>query len=144
MNKKLTRVCLHLTLTEILAETVSAMLTSLAKVKLAKCKQNLARPWLGYGKGASVNRVYDMACSKMSTCPDNKLLKNQAQGGHLVLENLVKRNTHTSNHPECTACQEMYTVRQVLIEFIDLGFIRPLCEYRQNVFVNGVNLFTKI
>ena len=46
-------VCLHLTLAEILAETVSAMLTSLARVKLAKCKQNLARPW----QGASANRV---------------------------------------------------------------------------------------
>ena len=50
-------VCLHLTLAEILAETVFARLTSLARVKLAQCKQNLARPWLGHGQGASVNRV---------------------------------------------------------------------------------------
>ena len=50
-------VCLHLTLAEILAETVFARLTSLARVKLAQCKQNLARPWLGHGQGASVNRI---------------------------------------------------------------------------------------
>ena len=37
---------------------ISAMLTSLARVKLAQCKQNLARPWFGHGQGASVNRVY--------------------------------------------------------------------------------------
>ena len=40
-------VCLHLTLAEILAETVFARLTSLAKLKLAQCKQNFARPWPG-------------------------------------------------------------------------------------------------
>ena len=49
--------CLHVTLAEILAETVFARLTSLARVKLAQCKQNLARPWLVHGQGASVNRV---------------------------------------------------------------------------------------
>ena len=40
-------VCLHLTL----AETV---FTTLARVKLAQCKQNLARSWLGHGQDASV------------------------------------------------------------------------------------------
>ena len=46
MNKKSSLsegVCLHLTLAEILAETVSGMLTNLARVKLTQCKQNLAR-----------------------------------------------------------------------------------------------------
>ena len=27
--------------------------------------------------------------------------------------------------PECTACQEIYSVRHVLIDCIDLGLIRP-------------------
>ena len=40
-------VCLHLTLAEILTETVSARLASLARVKLAQCKQNLAQSWPG-------------------------------------------------------------------------------------------------
>ena len=70
MNKKArsARLCLHLTLAEILAETVSAMLTSLARVKLAQCKQNLARPWLGHGQGASVNRVIVAVALKLIMC----------------------------------------------------------------------------
>ena len=51
-------VCLHSTLAEILDETVFVRLTSLARVKIAQCKQNLAWPWLGHGQGASVNRVF--------------------------------------------------------------------------------------
>ena len=50
---------------EILAETVSAKLTSLARVKLAQCKQNLARLWVGHGQCASVNSVF---ASEIALC----------------------------------------------------------------------------
>ena len=32
---------------------------------------------------------------------------------------------HQEDPPECTACQEIYSVRHVLIDCIDLGLIRP-------------------
>ena len=60
--------------------------------------------------------------------------------------------------PECTACQEIYSVRHVLIGCIDLGLIRPrfytvpdmktlfdtVSVDRIVSFVKEVNLFTKI
>ena len=60
--------------------------------------------------------------------------------------------------PECTACQEIYTVRHVLIDCIDLGLIRPrfytvpdmktffdtVSVDRILSFVKKIDLFTKI
>ena len=60
--------------------------------------------------------------------------------------------------PECTACQEIYSVRHVLIDCIDLGLIRPRFHTVPDLktlfdtdsvdrivsFVKEVNLFDKI
>ena len=60
--------------------------------------------------------------------------------------------------PECTACQEIYSVRDVLIDCIDLGLIRPrfysvpdmktlfdtVSVDRIISFVKEINLFSKI
>ena len=60
--------------------------------------------------------------------------------------------------PECTACQEIYSVRHVLIDCIDLGLIRPrfysvpdmkslfdtVSVDRILSFVKEINLFPKI
>ena len=60
--------------------------------------------------------------------------------------------------PECTACQEIYSVRHVLIDCIDLGLIRPrfysvpdmktlfdtVSVDRIISFVKEINLFSKI
>ena len=82
---------------------------------------------------------------RWSSCPDNKLLKSSPPlaSGHLVFRNSRKEEVvlsrlrigHTyfshsyilrqEDPPECTACQEIYSVRHVLIDCIDLGLIRP-------------------
>ena len=60
--------------------------------------------------------------------------------------------------PECTACQEIYSVRHVLIDCIDLGLVRPrfytvpdmktlfdtVSVDRILSFIKEVNLFDKI
>ena len=51
----------------------------------------------------------------------------------VVLSRLIIGHTYFSHSynfrqedpPECTACQEIYSVRHVLIDCIDLGLIRP-------------------
>ena len=112
MNKKLARrgVCLHLTLAEILAETVSAMLTSLARVKLAQCKQNLARPWLGHGQGASVNRVY---ICLIYTYPDQafakSILASLAMAGRAFRFTLARQVMHCWRNIQ-------FTFRQILLK----------------------------
>ena len=79
------------------------------------------------------------------SCPDNKLLKEKPTLGERPhgLGNLVERKLFLSrlrfghtyfSHSyslrqddplECTACQVIYSVRQVLIDCIDLGLTRP-------------------
>ena len=60
--------------------------------------------------------------------------------------------------PECTACQEIYSVRHALIDYTDLGLIRPrfysvqymkalfdtVSVERISSFVKEINLFSKI
>ena len=81
---------------------------------------------------------------RWSSCPDNKLLKIKPTLGvwpsgfrnsrkeEVVLSRLRIGHTYFSHSyilrqedpPECTACQ-IYSVRHVLIDCIDLGLIRP-------------------
>ena len=82
---------------------------------------------------------------RWSSCPDNKLFKIKPTLGEwppgfrnsrkeeVVLSRLRIGHTYFSHSyilrqedpPECTACQEIYSVRHVLIDLIDLGLIRP-------------------
>ena len=82
---------------------------------------------------------------RCSSCPDNKLLKIKPTLGvcpsgfrnsrkeEVVLSRLRIGYTYFSHSyilrqedpPECTACQEIYSVRHVLIDCIDLGLLRP-------------------
>ena len=87
---------------------------------------------------------------RVSSCRDNKLFQIKPTVGEwapglrksrkeeVVLSRL--RICHTcfsqsyilrrEDAPECTACQEIYSVRHVLIDCIDLGLIRPrTCLY---------------
>ena len=82
---------------------------------------------------------------RWSSCPDNKLFKIKPTLGVwpsgfrnsrkevVVLSRLRIGHTYFTHSyilrqedpPECTACQEIYSVRHVLIDCIDLGLIRP-------------------
>ena len=105
---------------------------------------------------------------RWSSCPDNKLFKIKPTLGvwpygfrnsrkeEVVLSRL--RILRQEDPPECTACQEIYSVRHVLIDCIDLGLIRPrfytvpdmktlfdtISVDRILSFVKEVNLFDKI
>ena len=113
-----------------------------------------------------------------SSCPDNKLFKIKPTLGvwppgfrnsrkeEVVLSRLRIGHTYFSHSyilckedpPECTACQEIYSVRHVLIDCIDLGLIRPRFYTVPNMktlfdtvsvdrilsFVKEVKLFDKI
>ena len=115
---------------------------------------------------------------RWSSCPDNKLFKMKPTLGvwpsgfrnsrkeEVVLSRLRIGHTYFSHSyilrqedpPECTACQEIYSVRHVLIDCIDLGLIRPrfytvpdmktlvdtVSVDRILSFVKEVDLFTKI
>ena len=115
---------------------------------------------------------------RWSSCPDNKLFKIKPTLGEwppgfrnsrkeeVVLSRLRIGHTYFSHSyilrqedpPECTACQEIYSVRHVLIDCIDLGLIRPrfytvpdmktlfdtVSVDRILSFVKEVDLFTKI
>ena len=115
---------------------------------------------------------------RWSSCPDNKLFKIKPTLGvwfsgfrnyrkeEVVLSRLRIGHTYFSHSyilrqedpPECTAWQEIYSVRHVLIDCIDLGLIRPrfytvpdmktlfdtISVDRMLSFVKEVNLFTKI
>ena len=115
---------------------------------------------------------------RWSSCPDNKLFKIKPTLGEwppgfrnsrkeeVVLSQLRIGHTYFSHSyilrqedpPECTACQEIYSVRHVLIDCIDLGLIRPrfytvpdmktlfdtVSVDRILSFVKEVDLFTKI
>ena len=82
---------------------------------------------------------------RWSSCANNKLLKIKSTLGvwppgfrnsrkeEVVLSRLRIGHAYFSHSyilrqedpPECTACQEIYSVRHVLIDCIDLGLIRP-------------------
>ena len=115
---------------------------------------------------------------RWSSCPDNKLFKIKPTLGvwppgfrnsrkeEVVLSRLRIGHTFFTHSyilrqedpPECTACQEIYSVRHVLIDCIDLGLIRPrfytvpdmktlfdtISVDRILSFVKEVNLFDKI
>ena len=115
---------------------------------------------------------------RWSSCPDNKLFKIKPNLGacpsgfrnsrkeEVVLSRLRIGHTYFTHSyilrqedpPECTACQEIYSVRHVLIDCIDLGLIRPrfynvpdmktlfdtISVDRILSFVKEVNLFDKI
>ena len=115
---------------------------------------------------------------RWSSCPDNKLFKIKPTLGVLpsgfrnscreevVLSRLRIGHTYFTHSyilrqedpPECTACQEIYSVRHVLIDCIDLGLIRPRFYTVLDMktlfdtnsvdrilsFVKEVNLFDKI
>ena len=115
---------------------------------------------------------------RWSSCPDNKLFKIKPTLGEwppgfrnsrkeeVVLSRLRIGHTYFSHSyilrqedpPGCTACQEIYSVRHVLIDCIDLGLIRPrfytvpdlkslfdtVSVDRILSFVKEVNLFAKI
>ena len=115
---------------------------------------------------------------RWSSCPDNKLFKIKPTLGvwpsgfrhsrkeEVVLSRLRIGHTYFSHSyilrqedpPECTACQEIYSVRHVLIDCIDLGLVRPrfytvpdmktlfdtVSVDRILSFVKEVNLFDKI
>ena len=115
---------------------------------------------------------------RWSSCPDNKLFKIKPTLGEwpsgfrnsrkeeVVLSWLRIGHTyfshscilHKEDPPECTACQEIYSVRHVLIDCIDLGLIRlqfytvpdmkTLFDFvsvdRILSFIKEVNLFDKI
>ena len=115
---------------------------------------------------------------RWSSCQDNKLFKIKPTLGvwpsgfrnsrkeEVVLSRLRIGHTYFThsyilrqeNPPECTACQEIYSVRHVLIDCIDLGLIRPrfytvpdmktlfdtISVDRILSFVKEVNLFNKI
>ena len=115
---------------------------------------------------------------RWSSCPDNKLFKIKPTLGvwpssfrnsrkeEVVLSRLRIGHTYFTHSyilrqedpPECTACQEIYSVRHVLIDCIDLGLIRlrfytvpdmktlfdTISVDRILSFVNEVNLFDKI
>ena len=115
---------------------------------------------------------------RWSSCPDNKLFKIKPTLGvwpsgfrnsrkeEVVLSRLRIGHTYFSHSyilrqedpPECTAYQEIYSVRHVLIDCIDLDLIRPrfynvpdmktlfdtISVDRILSFVKEVNLFDKI
>ena len=115
---------------------------------------------------------------RWSSCPDNKLFKIKPTLGvwpsgfrnsrkeEVVLSRLRIGHTYFTHSyilrqedpPECTACQEIYSVIHVLIDCIDLGLIRPrfynvpdmktlfdtISVDRILSFVKEVNLFDKI
>ena len=114
---------------------------------------------------------------RWSSCPDNKLFTIKPTLGEwqpgfrnyrkeeVVLSRLRIGHTHFAHSyilrqedpPESIACQEIYSVRHVLIDCIDLGLIRPrfytvpdmtlfdtVIVDRILSFVKAVNLFAKI
>ena len=115
---------------------------------------------------------------RWSSCPDTKLFKIKPTFGEwppgfrnsrkeeFVLSRLRIGHAFFSwayilrqeDPPECTACQEIYSVRHVLIDCIDLALIRPwfytvpdlksffdtVSVDRMLSFVKEVNLFAKI
>ena len=115
---------------------------------------------------------------RWSSCPDDQLFKIKPTLGEwppgfrnsrkeeVVLSRLRISHTYFSHSyilsqedpPECTACQEIYSVRHVLIDCIDLGLVRPrfysvpdmktlfdtVSVDRILSFVKEVDLFTKI
>ena len=115
---------------------------------------------------------------RWSSCPDNKLFRIKLTLGEwppvfrnsrkeeVVLSRLRIGHTYFSHSyilrqedpPECTACQEIYSVRHVLIYCFDLGFIRPrfytvpdikglfdtISVDRILSFVKEANLFAKV
>ena len=115
---------------------------------------------------------------RWSSCANNKLFKIKPTLGEwppgfrnsrkeeVVLSRLRIGHTYFSHSyilrqedpPECTACQETYSVRHVLIDCIDLGLIRPRFYTVPDIktlfdtvsvdrilsFVKEVDLFTKI
>ena len=115
---------------------------------------------------------------RWSSCPDNKLFKIKPTLGvwppgfrnsrkeEVVLSRLRICHIYFSHSyilrqeeaPECTVCQEIYSVRHVLINCIDLGLIRLRFYTVPNMktlfdtvivdrilsFVKEVNLFDKI
>ena len=115
---------------------------------------------------------------RWSSCRDNKLFQikptlgewppgfRRSRKEEVVLSRLRIGHTYFSHSyilrwedpPECTACQEIYSVRHVLIDCIDLGLIRPrfFCVSDMKTlfdtvsvdriisFVKEINLFSKI
>ena len=115
---------------------------------------------------------------RWSSCRDNKLFQvkptlgewppgfRRSRKEEVVLSRLRIGRTYFSHSyilrredpPECTACQEIYSVRHVLIDCIDLGLIRPrfysvpdmktlfdtVSVDRIISFVKEINLFSKI
>ena len=115
---------------------------------------------------------------RWSSCRDNKLFQikptlgewppgfRRSRKEEVVLSRLRIGHTYFSQSyilrsedlPECTACQEIYSVRHVLIDCIDLGLIRPrfysvpdmktlfdtVSVDRIISFVKEINLFSKI
>ena len=115
---------------------------------------------------------------RWSSCRDNKLFQikptlgewppgvRRSRKEEVVLSRLRIGHTYFSHSyilrredpPECTACQEIYSVRHVLIDCIDLGLIRPrfysvpdmktlfdtVSVDRIISFVKEINLFSKI
>ena len=115
---------------------------------------------------------------RWSSCRDNKLFQikptlrewppgfRRSRKEEVVLSRLRIGHTYfyhsyilrREDPPECTACQEIYSVRHVLIDCIDLGLIRPrfysvpdmktlfdtVSVDRIISFVKEINLFSKI
>ena len=115
---------------------------------------------------------------RWSSCRDNKLFQikpilgewppgfRRSRKEEVVLSRLRIGHIYFSHSyilrredpPECTACQEIYSVRHVLIDCIDLGLIRPrfysvpdmktlfdtVSVDRIISFVKEINLFSKI
>ena len=115
---------------------------------------------------------------RWSSCLDNKLFKikhtlgvwpsgfRNSRQEEVVLSRLIIGHAYFSHSyilrqedpPECTACQEIYSVRHVFIDCIDLRLIRPRFYTVQDMktlfdtisvdrilsFVKEVDLFTKI
>ena len=115
---------------------------------------------------------------RWSSCRDNKLFQikptlgewppgvRRSRKEEVVLSRLRIGHTYFSHSyilrqedpPECTACQEIYSVRHVLIDCTDLGLIRPrfysvpdmktlfdtISVDRIISFVKEINLFSKI
>ena len=122
--------------------------------------------------------ISDKWQERWSSCPDNKLFRIKPTLGEwppgfrgsrkeeVVLARLRIGHTYFTHSfilrqedpPECTACQEVYSVKHVLIDCIDLGLIRPrfyivpdmkalfdtISVDRILSFVKEVNLYSKI
>ena len=105
---------------------------------------------------------------RWSSCRDNKLIEIKPTFGEWSPDFMKSRKEevilsrlrigHTSfphsdilrreDPPECTTCQEIYSVRHVLIDCIDLGYMKALFDTVSVdiilSFVKEINLFSKI